>query len=429
MAGKLRRLWHRQMMALKPLFTLVSGTAVSQIITSLSLLGLARIYSPAEFGVLGVFNAIFLSVAVVACLRLDIAIALPENEGEATALLICSVIAALFVALGAAVVIFIVIEVNAVGSLVDRVGLNIWFLPVALFFSGLTSSLQNWMIRKRRYSKIAKTKIAQSAGGAATQICAGLAGAGPLGLIIGVLANQVSGAIVVSRAAYQDIWHDGQLRMIVKLRDVLIRYRKYPLFSTWEALANSFASQLPIILVSSVVSNSEVGHLMMALNVVQAPIALFGSSVGQIYLSRAAERHRAGMLSNFTKRIMVRLFLCALMMFGALALLAPWGSVYLLGEEWKRSGELVLWFAPSLIFQFTYAPISMIFHVLGRQKLALVVQMSGLVVRLGGTWIGAEYLPEKISEFYAISGAIFYGSALLIILSLVHSQTSEGLEH
>ena len=66
---------------------LAGGTAFAGALAVLVLPLLTRIYSPAEFGVMGVFAALMSMISVVACLRYEIVIPLPETDESAANLL------------------------------------------------------------------------------------------------------------------------------------------------------------------------------------------------------------------------------------------------------------------------------------------------------------------------------------------------------
>jgi len=79
---------------------LVGGTAFAQALTVLALPLVTRLYTPFDFSVLAVFVSILSIISVAACLRLEIAIPLPESDEDAAnllalALCACSVVSAL----------------------------------------------------------------------------------------------------------------------------------------------------------------------------------------------------------------------------------------------------------------------------------------------------------------------------------------------
>jgi O-antigen/teichoic acid export membrane protein len=404
---------------LGPVLTLVSGTAAAHLLTACALVILARLFSPAEFGVLGLFTAIFFSLSVISCLRFDIAVALPIDEHDALALLVLSLISAVLIA--SAAVFLLAVTPPSIFEAMAGSGMHdyLWLLPVALLVSGILSGMQNWMVRRRLYASIARARVAQAAGAASVQIGAGLCGAGPIGLLIGIVFNYATGAAMMLRTTIADVRRLGGLPRLQHLKNVGHQYRRFPLYSTWEALANSLAMQLPILLVAALTNESELGQLMMALSVVQAPVALFGNATAQVYLSQAPEKARDGLLGSFTRKTVWHLFRFGALFMGAVAILAPWGFPILFGAGWERAGLLAVWMTPWLLLQFAYSPVSMVFHILGRQRLALAVQIAGLALRFGITWLGGCILAGRASEFYALSGAIFYGSAIVLILSII----------
>ena len=77
---------------------LVGGTAGAQALTVLALPLLTRIYSPEEFSLLAIYVAMLTMLSVVACLRLEIAIPLPDNDNEAANLLGLALLSSTFIA-------------------------------------------------------------------------------------------------------------------------------------------------------------------------------------------------------------------------------------------------------------------------------------------------------------------------------------------
>ena len=66
--------------------TLFTGTALSQLLATLFLLPLARLYGPLEMGLFALFQAIALGGVSLASLRYDMAIVLPKSDSHARAL-------------------------------------------------------------------------------------------------------------------------------------------------------------------------------------------------------------------------------------------------------------------------------------------------------------------------------------------------------
>lgn len=148
-------------------------------------------------------------------------------------------------------------------------------------------------------------------------------------------------------------------------------------------------------------------------------MALIGSSVAQVYLVEARERRAEGELAHFTRNTMLALLKTGGPVILAVGLASPFLFPVIFGEEWARSGWLVAWMVPWFILQFVTSPVSMVFHVLGMQIWAAMLQAVGLVIRIGAVLIASQQAPEWIGEIFAASGAVFYGLYAWAIALLV----------
>jgi len=152
--------------------------------------------------------------------------------------------------------------------------------------------------------------------------------------------------------------------------------------------------------------------------VMSLPMTLVGSSVAQVYLSEAPARYRDGTLGSFTRRTSLVLFGCAAPPLAFVALVAPFVFPWLLGEDWVRAGVLVAWMTPWYLLQFTASPVSVVLHVTNRIGTAMLLQAFGFLVRVGSVLAAASIATQWTPEVYAVSGAIFYGIYIVVIIRI-----------
>jgi O-antigen/teichoic acid export membrane protein len=401
---------------LGPVLTLVSGTAIAHGITAVTLVIVARLYTPADLGVMGLFASIFYILSVIACLRFDVAIPLPEDDIEARDVLWLALLGG--VCLSAVIAIALLLTPV---SLLSRAGLEqiapyLWILPFSLLATALFSALQNWHVRTRSYGTVARARVAQSVGASAIQISSGLVAPSPLGLIAGFVVNGGAAAVLL----IVEMWRKAELFRLKpnfsRLKPALVKYRFYPCFSTWEALANSAAIQIPILLIGTLISEDEVGQLLLATSVMYAPMALFGTATSQVFLSQAPERARQGKLYEATLEAIKTLLRLGLPIMAIIAMASPFIFPVMFGDNWARAGIIATWMAPWLLLQFIASPISMVFYITGRQGLALATHIGGLLFRTLATYAGAALFNGKATEAYALSGALFYGTMIFILI-------------
>ncbi len=400
---------------------LAGGTAFAQALAIFALPMLTRIYSPEEFGVLGVFTALLGMTSIIASLRYAIAIPLPELDQSAASLL--AVALGCVVATTAAATVTIFLFGQQIASLMNAPSLAeyLWLLPIAIAATGAYSVFQYWATRKKAFARIARTRIEQSIGGVLTQLFMGWAGSGALGLIVGQIVSNGAGLFGLACRAFSEDRAALQGVGIAEMKTVAREYDRFPKYSTFEALTNSAGVQLPIILIASLTAGVEVGYLMLAMRIMQAPIGLIGSSISQVYFSRAVEEHRNGRLGDFTARTLGGLAKSGVGPLIFVGIIAPSAFGLIFGAAWQRAGELVAWMTPWFVLQFLASPVSMVLHVTGNQRKALILTVSGLLLRVTLVSIGAsQMMGGSVSESYAISGFIFYSICLYVFCEITN---------
>lgn len=403
---------------LRSVAVLVGGTALGHGITAAALPVLSRLYTPADFSLLAVFAGLVSIISVVACLRFDVAVALPEEDEEALRLLTLALGTALVCSF--VVLIAVLVAPGQIAHWLKQPGLQayLWLLPVSVLLGGGYSALQMWFVREKAFALIARSRVAQSTASAGTQIASGVLAVGPGGLLFGHAMNTGAACLFLGyRLLAGHTARAASKRMTwTALRRTFRRYDRFPKYSTFEALCNSAAIHLPVIMIAALAAPTEAGYLMLATYVMQAPMALVGAAVGQVYLAGAAHKHRQGLLGEFTAEVLGGLLKSGSGPLLAVGIVSPAIFGLIFGAGWERAGVLVAWMTPWFVLQFLSTPISMGLHVTGHQRLAFALQLLGLALRAGMVWLAASLSPLHVSEWYAVSGFLFYLLYLLTIL-------------
>lgn len=398
---------------------LAGGTALSQAISLGAMPILTRMYSPTEFSVYAVYVAAVTILSVVAGLRLEIAIPLPEDEADATRLLVLALGIAITIGVLTGVCVLAAPETIAHGLGHPQLSSYLWLLPLGVFLAGGYNIVRFWAVRNRYFSGMASATMGQTVCGAFTQVGLGLLNFGPLGLIVGQIVNAGTGLVALLRYVHLPRQRVGGLLASADLKRVWKAYQRFPKFSALEALANNAGIQAPIIIIASVAVGPEAGFLALAMRVMQAPMALMGGAVSQVYLSHAAEEYRAGTLKRFTVDTVTGLVKVGVGPLVFAGIVAPQVFALVFGENWHRSGVLAAWLAPCLAVQFVASSVSMALHVTGNQHKALWLQLFGLAFRGGSVLLCGWFAKDYIVETYAISGLLFYLVYFWTITSLL----------
>jgi O-antigen/teichoic acid export membrane protein len=386
------------------------GTLVGRLIAVAALPIVTQVYSPADFALLAVFLGVVSPLAVVACLRLEVAIPMAVTNSEAAETLVLALLALAAVSGGVAIIALTIPEKISAWVGAPALAPYLWLVPLGVLLTGSYSALQFWATRARRVGAIARTRVGQAVAGVLTMLALGWSGIAPLGLLLGNMLNMGAGGISL---AFNAVTRDGSTLRSVRFPDLcrtLRRNYRYPVYSTPEALLNVAGVQVPVLLIAAH-AGPEAGFLLLAMQIMIAPMTLLGTSVSQVYVSRAPEEHRAGRLAPFTLSIMRRLVLMGVGPLVLAGATAPLVFPLLFGARWGRAGEIVTWLTPWMALQFFASPVSMVMYVVGRQKAMLALTTIGFLLRVGGVLLATQVFDvSAIGGF--IAGSVAYYAAV-----------------
>ena len=414
LTGRLRNNYLARSMAV-----LVGGAASAHAITALALPVLSRLYTPEDFSAMAVFNSMFTVLTVAACLRYDISVPLPVKDSDGLCLVTLAIGIAGAVCL--ALLVLVLLLPTEIARLVDQPALSgyLWLLAPGVFLAASASAMQNWFVRTRGYGMIARSRIAQSGGAVALQFGAAAVNAGPIGLVLGAIFNTGGAALILGgKMATSGLARIHSVSW-PRIRAVAREYKDFPRYSALEALCNMASLQVPVILISSLAVGPEPGYVLLAISVLQAPMALFGIAIGQIYLSHAPDEYRQGNLAKFTidtTNMLIRSGVGPLIAGG---LAAPFVFGFVFGNGWERAGMILAWMTPWFVMQFLTSPISMALIVTGHQRRGLALQAFSLLCRVGAVYLAWLVDPRFITEAYAFSGFVTYFVYYLIVMHTI----------
>ena len=370
---------------------LVSGNAFAQALGILVLPVLTRFFSPDAFGVAALFTSFTGVLGVIACLRYELAIMLPETDEEAANILGVCIVAVITVCILIAIIIGFADE--AIVSLLNAPELKpyLWLIPVSVFFSGIFLGLSYWNARAKRFGRLSIAQVLSSVGSQTTKLVAGFVGFLSAGALIGA---SILGVAVSASVLGGSTWrHDNRVfssnirwsRMIRGLK----QYRKFPLFGTWSILLNTMSQQLPVWILSIYFSATEVGYYSLGRIILGAPIVLIGGAVSQVFYQKAVEvKDNRRDLPLAVDVVFSRLV--SLGIFPLLLLTLIGGDLFsvVFGTQWVEAGVYAQILALWIFFQFISAPLSTVFSVLERQGSMLIFNIILFISRLVSLLLG-----------------------------------------
>lgn len=401
---------------------LAGGTALGQAVTVAVSPVLTRLYSPADFGAFGVYASLLGIITVIASLRYEYAIPLPEEEETAVNLVgLCFLLLAMTSSAAWVAVHFLAARI-VVWANVPALRPYLWLVPLGMFGAGAYQILNYWAVRQRDFPRIARTRLSRGVSRAALQVGTGAVYSGPLGLLLGQLAGESAGSASLGLAAW------GKDRVCFKavslrgMRQAAGRYRRFPLFSGWADLFGSLGLQLPQLLLAAFYGPAVAGWFALGQRVIAAPLNIIVDSVAQVFFGEAVRTVRTD--PQAARRLFLklsgRLALTGGLPVAAICTLAPWFFTSIFGPAWEVAGRYVQIMGAMFAVRFAVVPLVHTFSVLERQDLYLFWQATRLVLVVGGLSAGKALGAPHLSAvlIYSASMSVAYVLMWVIIWSM-----------
>lgn len=340
------------------IITLMSGTAIAQAIPIAISPILTRIYTPEDFGVFALFIAISTTLGSVANARYELAIVLPKKDEDAINIFALGFIVTCIISL---ICLCIIVLFNDYfkGLFENKeIGFWLYFIPIAIFFSGLFNILNYFNNRKMNYKDLRNATIFKSIVLAVVQLIVGLFKSGASGLISGqILSNMFANLKLL-----QNILKDEKLMSsISKIKIIALakKYKDFPKHTALSSLFDNLTLQLSSIMIPKIFSFVISGYFFLASKIVNMPSALISNSISQVYLQKISENKNKNIKSfNIFQNTLKKLFLIALPITIIGFFCSPYIFPILFGKEWVISGEIAQYLFLIFLIRFCVSPLS-----------------------------------------------------------------------
>jgi O-antigen/teichoic acid export membrane protein len=351
--------------------TLMTGTTLAQLIALAVSPLLTRLYSPQQFGVFALYLSVVTLLSIAATGRYELAVVLPESDDDAWHVGLLALLLATLVSLACGLLVWPLAP--QIAARVGHAGDTVWLLvlPLAVLLTAATNTFGCWVNRRQRYPQLATNRLAQSVTTAGASVALGAAGQGAGGLVWGSVLGQVVSTLLFAIGLRGEPARRQRLDR-VRLRELAARYRNFPRINLPHAVLDAAQASALLALLGLAFGSVALGWYAFALRIVKTPLAMLGSSVGQVFQQRAAQAFNEGAdLRPLLRKTTWRLAGLAAPVL-LLMLFAPQLFAIVFGEDWREAGVYALILSPWMALNFITSPLSQLPLVVGQQGRAFL---------------------------------------------------------
>jgi O-antigen/teichoic acid export membrane protein len=393
---------------------LLSSNAISQVIALIVYPIVTRIYSPGVFGEVTLLLSIVAILSIIPTGKYELAIILPKSEKKAFSLFqLCIILNILFF-----LVLLVVFSLwkSEIASFFNQEELSsiLLFVPFLVLTAGVWHPLNFYLLRKKKYYNISFYNISQSVVNSGLKCFLGIKGFFQSGLLWAALLGPLIGifcSLFKSRLNFKRIFKIDKAQFI----HVAKIYSNFPKFELPHELLNTFAGNLPILLLAVYFGKDEIGLFSLALTMGFRPVNLFSNSVYQVLYRNMSERlhNKEKMMVEF--RTFCKTCCFTILPFFILFLfISEWAFGLLFGSEWGEAGFYLKVMLPWLFMVVLVASLSFVPDLFFKQKTAMYIEIIYVFVRVAALLAGIYFNSFRLAVILYCSV-----SALMLAIKLV----------
>ena len=360
----------------KNAITLTFGTSVAQAFPLLLYPILARIFSPADFGLLTTLTSITSILVVLATGKYESCILIADSKNDAANIVgLTLLLSFIFLFIS-----FIVLQLFSYKFVtwLNAPDLKMWLFvcPISAYVIIIFNCYNEWCVRNKYFVSLSWNKITNSAATTLSKLLFGFVKVVSNGLIIGDLIGRIiSAGGCVFRALQKDRFELFQMS-IKRMRYLAKRYFEFPKFSLPAQLLNTLGLTLPVLMIGAYFNSTEVGYYAMTMNVLTVPISVISVAIRDVFRQRANEEYvRTGSCKKIYTRLLKILIFWGVL--GLLILLFALPGIFsiVLGIKWRIAGEYSQILLPMMAIDFVAMSLSGVLIITERVKIILYWQM------------------------------------------------------
>lgn len=405
--------------------TLLTGKAMAQVLSIVLVPIIARLFDPADFGIVAIFVTVASMLGLVAPLRYFRASLHMNDDERARAVLAISA----WSLVTGCVLALVVIAATGPGGLglkfLDPLGLLLYLIPVGMFLNGMGEIMMTVHTRGQTFRTVAVADFGETLLIGCSRILLGLGGSSAWALVVGFLVGGAGRLMLLARGCMNPLSIFMTSMSWRTVKDLAIEYRDFPLYSMPAGLVTFLAGKMPILVMGMMFEPAAVGLYAMADRLIRMPVVTTGISIREVFMRKLVGNASEGIgLRRPLTLLTLGMLLLGVVPFAILGFFGAEILTVILGDRWVGAGVYVQILAPWYYAVWVTTGVHPILVALRRQGLWLQIQVSMLLMRLA--IFAAGYLAaanvETTLKWFSGANVLAALATLALVFYLVSKQ-------
>lgn len=365
---------------LKSVLSLSSGVVIGQIINTVGMPVIGRLYSASDLGDYTLISAranVLMAIAVLGMLTVFM---LPEKDEESREL--CRLVSISTIAIST-ISVFALYLLSPVWKLFKTEGITYGYALLIMWVYVIFSTINNICYAYANRLRLFKVLFWNPIIGASINIGLGiLFGFFGWGFIGYTVAHIISMAVnivhlILHANPFERIPVDKRKGYVNLLKE----YRRFPKYQMPANLIQNLGVQIPIEIMSSIFSTAVLGYYSMTDKIMSMPITMLATPINRVYYQEASRRYQNGDdIAEFGFKIMETNIKIAIIPISILMIFGRWIFAFVLGSQWEQSGVFAAVLGIYFLMAFCVSCLSGSFVIIGKSSWNLVCAVINVLI-------------------------------------------------
>jgi len=360
--------------------TLMTGTTIAQAIPIAISPIITRIYTPEDFGVFALYMSVASILSVVATGRYELAIMLPKKDEDAINIVALSIIISFLVSFIAFLVVFFFND--SITKLLGNPEISSWlyFIPLSVLFTGVYQSFNYWSNRKKKYKRLATSRVVKSGTTATSNLAFGLNGFGSGGLIGSSLLGQVVATFILGRIALKE---DSLFFSVIKkskIFDLAKEYIKFPTWNLFSSFISTFRENFLILIFAKYFELSFLGFYFFSKRLLMIPSGLLINAFADVFFQKISKVEEYVEIYEVAYAYFIKLFYLLTVPFIVFVLLLNTFVPIVFGDKWADLSIYLIIISFPIYFNMLLGHFSKILLTTNKQEISFYFHFVKLIL-------------------------------------------------
>ena len=356
---------------------IMSGTAVSQGISFVTLPIITRIYGAKIMGVMAIVTAIAAVINAFSDLGISKSIMMDDDDKLLDTYTVVSTLSFL-ICLVIGIGFFVYYKVSPSK---DAIPAFIMALLIGIY-SWLAKQVQicyTWLNRQKKYNILMRNPMLNQVAIAVVSIVLGLIGFKRYGYYIGF----ISGTFITLINMKSNLPLKIFTLNISKYIRVIKENKRYIIYQTPADIFGQIKNTLPTMLIKKIFGTEMVGYFSISIRLINIPINLLGMSAGRVFFSELGQMKREGKeIKYFIEKNVEKAFRIAMVLFLVVFAFGDVLATIFLGKEWYTAGQMLRIVSFMGLFEFISLSTQGICIVISKQNYTVAYSVCQIITGL-----------------------------------------------